>query len=310
MRIVLTGGTGFIGSLLIPRLAKEGHHTVVLTRRVGAIRLTSPLVESERWDGINPGPWANRLERADAVINLAGENIADRRWTKARKRALLNSRIQSTRAIVDAIRRATKKPAVLINASAVGYYGNVETGDVTETSSRGNDFLAELCASWEQEARAAEQYGVRVAMTRFGVILDKEGGALKKLLPPFRVFAGGWLGSGRQWFPWVHRDDVTGIILFCLENRTISGPVNVAAPEPVTMKEFCRTLGKVMRRPCWAPVPGFVLRAGLGELADMLLTGQRVVPGKILASGYRFYHPSLARALELLLHYPPDLETR
>jgi uncharacterized protein (TIGR01777 family) len=184
----------------------------------------------------------------------------------------------------------------------VGYYGSVESGDVTEAHPKGDGFLADLCASWEEEARRAEQYGVRVAMLRFGVVLDKGGGAFEKLATPFRLFAGGWLGSGLQWFPWVHRDDVAGIILFALKNETISGPVNVAAPEAVTMKEFSQTLGRAMRRPCWAPVPGIALRMGLGELAGMLLTGQRVVPKKVVDAGYVFRHPSLARSLETILH--------
>jgi uncharacterized protein len=304
MRILITGGTGFIGSLLIPRLTKEGNHVVVLTRNPGSMRVTSPVVEAEHWDGVHLGPWTNRIERADAVVNLAGENIADKRWTHARKRELIDSRIQSTRAIIEAIRRAPKKPSVLINASAVGYYGSVEKVDVVENYSRGNDFLAELCWTWEQEARVVERLGVRLVMLRFGVILDRRAGALKKLTMPFRLFAGGWLGSGRQWFPWVHSDDVVGIILFALENRNVSGPVNVAAPELVTNKEFSQTLGKVMRRPCWAPVPGFVLRIALGELSGMILTGQRVIPEKILNAGYVFQYPKLTRSLEAILNYP------
>ncbi len=305
MRILITGGTGFIGSLLIPRLTKEGHHVVVLTRTPGSIRLASPVVEAEHWDGVHPGPWTNRIERADAVINLAGENIADKRWTKVRKKKLIDSRIQSTRAIIEAIRRAPKKPSVLINASAVGYYGSVEKEDVVENYSRGNDFLSELCWAWEQEAWNAERLGVRVVKLRFGVILDRRAGALKKLTMPFRLFAGGWLGSGRQWFPWVHSDDVVGIIAFALEHPSVSGPVNVAAPEHVTNKEFSQALGRVMRRPCWAPVPGFVLRLALGEVAGMILTGQRVIPEKILNAGYEFKYPELTRSLEAILTYPP-----
>jgi uncharacterized protein (TIGR01777 family) len=266
----------------------------------------SPALEAEHWDGAHPGPWTNRIERADAVINLAGESIAGKRWTKARKKELKDSRIIPTRAIVDAIRRAPKKPALLINASAVGYYGMVDGGDVLETESWGHDFLAELCGAWELEARTAEQYGVRVVMLRFGVVLDRSAEALRRMTLPFRLFAGGWLGSGRQWFPWVHSDDVVGIVMFALENPKVSGPVNVVAPDHVTNKEFSQQLGKVMRRPCWAPVPGFVLRIALGEVAGMILTGPRVIPGKILDAGYDFKYPSLTPALESILLYPPS----
>jgi uncharacterized protein (TIGR01777 family) len=302
---MITGGTGFVGSVLLPRLGRDGHHCVVLTRNPGAMKVSLPSVETEQWDGINEGPWANRIENTDAVINLAGESIAGGRWTRRRKQTLIESRILPTRAIVSAIRRAARKPAVLINASAVGYYGPVEEGDVPESHPAGSDFLARLCASWEEEARAAEQYGVRVAMLRFGVILQRGGGALKRLTLPFRLFAGGWLGSGLQWFPWVHGDDVAGIVEFTLGDRTISGAVNVAAPQPVTAKEFSQELGRVMRRPCWAPVPGFILRLVLGELAGMLLTGQRVVPQKLTGAGYAFAHPTLSRSLEAILCYPP-----
>ena len=309
MRIVIAGGTGFIGGLLIPKLSAAKHQIIILSRNPepAPTRISSAVqanteapVTTEWWDGTAVGRWAESIDGADAVINLAGESIAGKRWTRARKLDLLNSRIFPTRAIVEAIRRAGKRPSVLINASAVGYYGSVEMGDVRETHPKGYDFLANLCARWEDEARAAEAFGVRVTRLRFGIILDKEGGALKKLLPPFRLFAGGWLGSGRQWFPWVHRDDVTGMITFALGNGAISGPVNVAAPEAVTMKQFCRALGKVLKRPCWAPVPGFILRVALGELAGMLLTGQRVVPRKALDAGYTFQYPSLTPALEAI----------
>jgi len=310
MRIVIAGGTGFIGGFLIPKLSAAKHQIIILSRNMepSPTRISSPVVPdsgaqltTEWWDGTAVGRWAEAIDGADAVINLAGESIDGKRWTRARKLDLLNSRIFPTRAIVEAIRRAQRRPKVLVNASAVGYYGSVETGDVREAHPRGYDFLANLCGRWEDEARAAESFGVRVARLRFGIVLDKEGGALKKLLLPFRLFAGGWLGSGRQWFPWVHRDDVIGMIVFALENGAVSGPVNVAAPEPVTNKEFCRALGKVLNRPCWAPVPGFVLQVALGELSRMVLTGQRVVPRKALDAGYTFQYPSLSGALEAIL---------
>ncbi len=305
MRLVISGGTGLIGSMLTARLSKEGHSAVVLTRSEGPMRVPSPNVETEHWDGIQQGPWANRLEKADAVINLAGESIGSGRWTAARKRRLIDSRIQPTRTLVEAMRRATHKPAVLINASAVGYYGSVEEGEVTESHPAGGDFLATLCTRWEEEAAIAGDIGIRVVILRFGVVLDRNAMAFRRLTLPFRLFAGGWLGNGNQWFPWVHGDDVAGSIIFAAENRTLSGPVNVAAPESVTMKEFSRTLGSVMRRPCWAPVPGFVLRALLGEMSGMVLTGQRVIPRKETSAGYVYRYPALKRALETILLYPP-----
>ena len=306
MRFVISGGTGLIGSLLRTRLSKEGHTAVVLSRSEGHTRVLSPSVETEHWDGIQQGPWTNRLERADAVINLAGESIGSGRWTSSRKRKLLDSRIVPTRTLVEAIRRATHKPSVLVNASAVGYYGSVPEGDVTETHPPGSDFLATLCTQWEEEATAARDLGIRVVILRFGVILDRHALAFKRLILPFRLFAGGWLGNGSQWFPWVHGDDVAGSILFAAGNRSLSGPFNIAAPETVTMKEFSKTLGSVMRRPCWAPVPGFILTTALGEMAGMVLTGQRVVPRKIQTAGFTFQHPSLKRALEAILLYPPS----
>ena len=205
-----------------------------------------------------------------------------------------------TGAIVSAIGQARKKPSVLVSASAVGYYGHVEYGDVAETHSKGNDFLAAVCERWEQEARRAEAYGVRVITPRFGVVLEKEGGALKRLLLPFKLFLGGPLGSGKQWFPWVHRDDVIEIISFVLQNPKVSGPVNVTAPEPVTMKEFCTALGKALHRPSWAPVPAFVLRTILGEMSLVVLTGQRAIPKKLLEAGYTFKYPQLTGALSAI----------
>ena len=302
MNIVISGGTGFIGSALLEHLLEKRHSVVLLTRTPDALQhLTGDFVQVERWDGKAVGAWARCVDGADVVIHLAGEPIAAKRWTEKQKVRIIGSRIETTKVIVTAITQVEKKPSVLVNASAVGYYGNVEEGDVTESHAKGNDFLANTCDRWEQEARAAESLGVRVVLLRTGVVLERGGGALKKMLPPFKLFVGGPLGSGRQWFPWVHRDDVIGIILFAIEHPDLSGPVNVAAPEPVTMKQFCQTLGKAVRRPSWAPVPAFVLRAALGEMSEMLLTGQRVVPQKLEESGYTFRYPRLDEALAAIL---------
>ena len=301
MKIILAGGTGFIGKALIQTLVGEGHRVVILTRHAGKMKwMNKRFVTEIIWDGKHLGDWAKEFDGVDAVINLAGESIAAKRWSAAQKKHIIDSRISSTKAIVDAIRQANHKPSVLINASAVGYYGNVENGDVTESSPKGSGFLSDTCDQWEKEAREAEVLGVRVVILRFGVVLGEGGGALSKMIPPFKMFIGGPLGSGRQWFPWVHREDVTGVIHFALINTKLSGPVNVTAPDSVNMKQFCKQLGKAMGRPSWAPVPAFALKLMLGEMSEMLLTGQKAVPKKLSENGYSFYYPSLEEALKKL----------
>jgi len=303
MRILLAGGTGFLGQPLVRRLVQEKHQVIILTRNPDHARsVGTGQAQLERWDARTVGPWAQRVEESDAVINLAGESLGAGRWTEARKARIINSRVEATRAIVSAIEGARKRPRVLINAGAVGYYGHVESEVVTESHPKGADFLANVVARWEEEASVAEAYGVRVVRLRMGIVLEKDGGALKRMMLPFKFFVGGTLGSGRQWLPWIHRDDVLNIILFALEHTELSGPMNLAAPEPVTMKEFCRALGKAMRRPSWVPVPPFLLRIALGEMADMVLTGQRAVPSKLEAAGYKFLYPRLDGALRAIFH--------
>jgi uncharacterized protein (TIGR01777 family) len=255
-----------------------------------------------RWDARTLGAWTEELEASGAVINLAGAAIADKRWGEKQKEILRDSRIHATRAIVQAIERAKNKPKVLINASALGYYGDVPEGDVTETSPKGRGFLAELCDQWEKEARVAEKSGVRTVLLRTGIVLGKGGGALSKMIPPFQFFTGGPLGSGRQWVSWIHREDVVGTILFALENDAISGPVNVTAPNPRTMRDFCRDVGKVLNRPSWLPVPAFVLKLMLGEMSEVLLGGQRAIPQKLLAHHYSFRFSDLSAALMDILN--------
>jgi uncharacterized protein (TIGR01777 family) len=302
MKIILVGGTGFIGRALLRSLIVDGHRVVILTREPSQVwNLRGDSVSVERWDGRTVAGWASHVATADAVINLAGASVAGGRWTPQRKELLLKSRIEPTKALVEAILKHPKKPSVLINASAVGYYGNVPKFDVTETATRGSGFLARLVGEWEQEARVLSAEGVRVVFPRFGVVLDSDGGALPRLLIPFRFYAGGWLGDGNQWFPWVHREDAVRAIIQMLGNTALSGPVNVAAPDAVTMKEFCATIGKVINRPSWLPVPAFVLRILLGEMADMLLTGQRVIPQKLLAVKFGFLYPTAEFALRSIL---------
>lgn len=301
MKIIVAGGTGFIGSALVDRLARKGHALTVLTRiKKTLMPGATPLV----WQPGVSGEWRRDLEAtladADGVINLAGESIAAGRWSKARKDQLRLSRIESTRALVDAIAGARGRPKFLINGSAVGYYGPRADEPINEAEHPGSDFLARLCVEWEAEARRAEALEVRVVLLRTGIVLGRGGGALAKMVPPFKFFVGGPLGSGAQWMPWIHLDDEVGLIDFLVE-ASARGAVNATAPEPVTMKEFCAALGKVMRRPCWAPVPAFVLRAALGEMADMLLTGQRAVPAAAEKLGYRFRFSKLSDALRDIL---------
>jgi len=306
MKIIVAGGSGFIGKALIQNLLAQKHTVVLLTRSQKANQPPARgAVHVAQWDGENLGKWTEQLEGADAVVNLSGESIAAKRWTAPQKRKIVESRIRTTRAIVKAISQTKAKPKLLINASAIGFYGNVEQGDVTESHPKGKGFLAETCSQWEEEAIKAETAGIRVIRLRIGVVLEKGGGALARMLPPFRFFMGGPLGSGKQWFPWIHREDLVGLIIFLVTHPSAAGAVNATAPNPVTMKELCQTLGNVMRRPSWAPVPAFVLKVLLGEMAEnMLLTGQKVVPAKATDLGFPFKYPVLRDALEDILKRP------
>jgi uncharacterized protein (TIGR01777 family) len=304
MKLIIAGGTGFIGSRLFRQLADKGHSLTLLIRSISAAA-DSPNQTGIPWQPGSPGAWEHileeALENADGVINLAGEPIAGKRWSAAQKRRLRSSRIDTTRALVTAIGKVKKKPAFLLNASAVGYYGPQGDEIITEESGRGGDFLAGLCSDWEEEAKRAENYGVRVIRLRTGIVLGKGGGALAKMVPPFKLFIGGPLGSGKQWMPWIHLEDEIGMIQFLMGNSSAQGAVNACAPNPVTTKEFCQALGSVLNRPCWAPIPAFALRLLLGEMAEMLVTGQRAVPAAAERLGYRFRHPDLREALENIL---------
>ncbi len=304
MKIVIAGGTGFVGSALSQFLIQGSHSLSILTRRPKQPRLvtSSPSLSYVSWDAKSLGPWIQILEDADALINLAGEGIADKRWSRKRKDEILLSRIQTTQILVEAMRRMRKPPQTLINASAVGYYGNVETGELTESSPKGKGFLADTCSLWEKAAEEARDLGIRTVRLRIGIVLEKEGGALKKMLLPFRCFAGGPLGSGRQWVPWIHRDEVVRIIDFILQEQKISEAINCVSPNPVTMKQFCDTLGRVLKRPSWAPVPAPALRLLLGEMAELLLGGQCALPAELIKAGYAFRYPTLEKALDQILN--------
>ncbi len=293
MKILIAGGTGFIGQALLEKLTRKGYEVTVISRHPE--NKNSGPVQFAGWNDA-----AQAVEGKDAVINLTGEPVAEHRWTADQKKKIRTSRIDTTRILVEGIAKAQKKPSVLINASAIGYYGNVADGDVSESHAQGKGFLAETCAAWEAEARKAESFGLRVVLLRIGIVLEKSGGALRKLLPPFHFYAGGPLGSGKQWVSWIHREDVLGIILFALEH-SLSGPVNAAAPEAVTMKDFSGILGRALDRPSWLPAPEFALKLLLGERAEILLNGQKAVPQKLQTSGYPFRYPKLETALQSIL---------
>lgn len=299
MRLVIAGGTGFIGSALSARLSELGHSLTLLTRRASpaATAFNKKMV---LWNPGTRGVWETAVAESDGVINLAGEPIA-KRWTTAHREKIASSRIESTRTLVAAIGKAKEKPKFLINASAIGYYGPHGNETLSEEAGAGSDFLSRVCVAWEREAGKAEDYGVRVVRLRTGIVLGRGGGALAKMVPPFKLFLGGPLGDGNQPMSWIHLEDEIGLILFLLEHPEARGAINATAPNPATMSEFCKTLGDVLNRPSWAPVPAFALRLVLGEMADMLLTGQRVLPAAVQKLGYAFKYPTLREAL-LSLH--------
>ena len=300
MRVVIGGGTGFLGSPLAEVYAEEGHDVRVLTRSLapGESRHESgtgvPGITRVGWkpDG-RSGPWASVMEGADAVINLAGESIGGKRWTPQRKAELRDSRMVPTRSLAAAIAAAAKPPAVFVSSSAVGYYGAAGDDPKTESAPAGDDFLAHLCEDWEQEARKAERPGTRLAIVRTGIVLERSGGALAEMLTPFRFFAGGPLGSGRQYMSWIHRLDWVEMVRWIVQTEGVSGPVNATAPHPVPNREFARALGRALRRPAIVPTPRAALKLLLGEFANYVVTGQRVIPAKAQAHGYHFRYPEL-----------------
>ncbi|MFZ2448836.1 MAG: TIGR01777 family oxidoreductase [Syntrophobacteraceae bacterium] len=301
MKIFVTGGTGFVGKYVTRRLSESGHEVLVLSRSSNRAAGDLPWAAMVEGDPKTPGPWQEQVAQSDAVINLAGSSIFTL-WTDAARKRILDSRILTTRNIVEAL-SPSSTGKVLINASAVGYYGSRLDDEVLDESSPpGNEFMSEICVKWEAEAQKAAQGGVRVVLCRFGVVLGRGGGALSKMLPVFRRFLGSAIGSGRQWFPWIHEEDLFGIFALALENPPISGPYNCVSPNPVRNAEFAKVLAATLGRPAFLPaVPAFVLRTLLGEFADVVVKGQRVVPKRLLDAGFSFRFPSLRQALEDLL---------
>jgi hypothetical protein len=306
MKVAITGATGFVGTRLVEKLHGQGDRLVVLTRNCDrALRVfpskNFPNVEFVTYTPQQSGEWQGAIAGCDAVVNLAGAAIAEERWTAQRKQEILNSRKLGTQKIVEAIAIANPKPKVLVNASAIGYYGTSETATFDETSNPGNDFLAQVCQDWENEAQKVEKTGTRLVIIRTGIVLGM-GGALAKMLTPFQLFAGGPIGSGRQWFSWIHRDDLVSLILASLQRSDLAGVYNGTAPNPVRMNELCQGLGQVMHRPSWLPVPDFALQLLLGDGAKVVLEGQKVLPQRTLASGFEYQYPGLKSALEEILN--------
>lgn len=288
MRVVITGGTGLIGRSLAASLAADQHEVVVLSRNPGQAKDLPAGVRAERWDGRSATGWGQWAEGAGAIVNLAGAGIADSRWSDERKREIVASRVDAGKAVVEAVQAAAAKPAVVVQSSAVGYYGSRGREVLTEQSQPGDDFLADVCVDWEQSTTAVEALGVRRAVIRTGIVLSIEGGALPKMLLPFKLFAGGKLGSGQQYFPWIHMADEVAAIRFLIDNAQASGPFNLAAPNPPTNADFVKAVGQAMGRPSVVPAPAFALKAAFGEMSTVLLDGQRAEPQRLLALGYRF----------------------
>ncbi|MBO9324399.1 MAG: TIGR01777 family oxidoreductase [Roseiflexus sp.] len=300
--VLVTGATGLIGKALCRRLIARGDHVVVFTRNPMTARTIVPgAVQYIAWDA-KPGDWEATLETVDAVVHLAGASIAGRRWTPAYKREILESRTLSTRALVDAMARARQRPSVFVCASGIDYYGPRGDEPIDESAPPGRNFLAQVCVAWEGEACRAADLGVRTIMIRTGIVLDRHEGALARLLLPFQLFVGGPILPGTQWWSWIHLDDEVGLILRCIDDERAIGPFNGVAPEPQRNRDFSATLGRVLGRPSWLPLPGFVLRLILGEMAPaLLIERQRAVPAKALALGYQFAYPTLEPALRATL---------
>jgi len=303
MRIIITGATGFIGRALCEHMAKRGHEVIALTRSLAKAQgLLGEPVKSVKWDGRSAQGWVSLADGAGAIVNLAGENIGSRRWTQATKRAILQSRLNVGRAVVEAVELSTAKPKVIVQASGVGYYGPHGDEILDESSPCGEGFLSDVAHQWEASTKPVEAMDVRRIIIRTGGVLEREGGMLPRLLLPFRLFIGGPLGGGRAWFSWIHRDDEVAAIRFLIENEDVRGVFNLTAPEPLTIRDFCRLLGHVTRRPSWLPVPGFVLRLLFGEMADaLLLSGQRVLPKRLQEAGFEFKYPTAETALRAIL---------
>lgn len=304
MKVIITGGTGLIGSALAHSLVQDGHEVVILTRDASKpVKSLPSAARLVKWDGKTGEGWHQEAEGADGIVNLAGANISPQGglWTEGRKKVIIDSRVNAGKAVVDAIRRTTTKPKVLLQSSAIGYYGVHDDEIITETSPTGSDFLASVCRDWEASTAEVESMGVRRVLLRTGVVFDKEGGALPLLVLPFKLFAGGPVGSGRQYISWIHSDDETNAIRLLLEDGSAHGAYNLTAPNPVCQKDFAKVAGKVLNRPSFMPTPAFAIKMVLGEAATFALDGQRVIPKALQDKRFEFRFPNLEGALRDLL---------
>jgi uncharacterized protein (TIGR01777 family) len=303
-RVIITGATGFIGKALCKQLVEEGYDVVALSRdpKKGSESLPNQ-VKAIEWDSKTSEGWADHADGSYAIINLAGENIGAGRWTQRKKHKILESRLNAGKAVVQAVEQISNKPRVVIQASGIGYYGDRGDEILEESSSSGTGFLTEVAKPWEESTKKVASFGVRHVIIRTGVVLGSNGGFLSRVLLPFRLFIGGHLGSGRQWISWIHIDDEVRAIRFLMEKEDSQGVFNLTAPNSLTSKDFFSLLGRVMRRPSWLPIPGFVLRPALGEMAkELILSGQRAMPKRLLESGYEFLYPDAESALREILN--------
>lgn len=300
MRIVITGATGLIGAALCKKLYPD-YEIIALSRHPEKSRFSQNITVVQ-WDAHSAGPLSEYIDGALAVINLAGESIASGRWTPAKKRRILQSRLDATKAVVEAIASAKQKPEVLIQASAIGYYGFDCPGPVDENACSGSGYLAEVCKKWEQSSKPVEQFKSRLVIVRTGLVLSGDGGVLPRLVTPFKFFLGGYPGSGEQWVSWITIDDEIAAIRFLLENQELSGVFNLVSPNAVIIRQLCRTIGRVLKRPCRLPIPALVLRLAFGKMADeTILADEKVIPGCLLESGFKFSYPNIADALNYIL---------
>jgi uncharacterized protein (TIGR01777 family) len=306
MRIIVTGGTGMIGRALTASLAADGHEVIILTRSPGQVRGMPANVRAAAWDGASADGWGELADGATAIVNLASENIGGERfipdrWTAERKRSIRQSRIDAGHAVVEAVKNAAVKPQVVVQISGTDYYGNHDSGRFTESDPPGDSFLASVAVDWEASTTPVEDYGVRRPVLRSGAVLTTQGGMLTRVLFPYRFFVGGPLGSGRQWWSWIHLDDLVRAIRFAVEQPGAHGPINVVAPENLQNRDFGKTVARVLGRPHYFPIPGLALRAALGEVATLVLDGRYVIPKRLQEMGFEFQFPTLEAALRDLI---------
>jgi uncharacterized protein (TIGR01777 family) len=300
MRIIITGGSGLIGRALVDSLAQDGHEVIVLSRNPNSVTNLPKGARAEKWDGKSAQGWGELADGADAIVNLAGATISER-WSDVRKKEIRDSRVNVGKAIVEAVKAAQQKPSVVIQSSAVGYYGPRGSEEITEEIGAGNDFLASICKEWEASTAELDGMGIRRPIIRTGVVLDLHGGALPKMVMPVKMFVGGPIGSGKQYFPWIHLKDEVAAIRFLIENKTANGVYNLSAPKPLTNKEFTQAIGKVLGRPTFMPVPAVAMKTLFGEMATLLLDGQRQMPARLVKAGFKFQFTDAVAALKDVL---------